>query len=151
MRRFLLAAFIAALPLCVSAEGTSTIEYIQNLAKKQNAAVSDAVILFAAQSGSGLRSFDAAEKFLVSKGILQRREYSPNSALKRGLLAGMTARALGLRGSFMFNLTGADRYACTACAAEGIMREDISEFDPISGPELVEILGAVSARGVPNE
>lgn len=151
MRRFLMTAVLAAFPLFVYAEGTSTIEYIQNLAQKQSATVSDAVVLFAAQDGSGLKSFEAAKEYLVSKGILRQGDYSPDSVLKRGLLAGMTARSLGLKGSFMFNLTGADRYACTACAAGGIMREDISEFDAVSGPELVEILGAVSARGASNE
>lgn len=151
MRRFLMTAVLAALPLCVFAEGTSTIEYIQNLTQKQNAAVSDAIILFAVQEGSDSKEFAAACDYLISKGILRQGQYNPDGALKRGLLAGMTARALGLKGSFMFNLTGADRYACTACAADGIMREDISEYDPVSGPELVEILGAVSSRGASNE
>jgi hypothetical protein len=148
-RLVMLVAMLAALPLY--AEGTGTIEYIQSLAGKPAATVSDAVILFAMQEGSRIADFSEARDLLIGKGILKQREYNPADPLGRGLLAGMTARMLDLRGSLLFKLTGADRYACSACSADGIMKGDISEYDTISGPELIEIIGAVSSRGANNE
>ena len=150
MKRFLLLAILlASFPLY--AEGTGTIEYIQSLAGKPAATVADAVILFAMQDGSQSADFSAARDLLIGKGILKQRDYASEESLKRGLLAGMTARALDLRGSLLFKLTGADRYACSACSAEGIMKGELSEYDIISGPELIEIIGAVSSRGTDNE
>ena len=142
---FVLLFILGALPLY--AAGAADIGFIQLLAGKESATVSDAVLLFSAAEGGDAKDFIAARDFLLQKGILKAREYDPGAVLRRGLAAGMTARALGLRGSLFFIMTGADSYACTACLADGIMTGDVSEFDILSGSELIEVVGALSARG----
>ena len=147
MKLLLIPAFVLAL-LPLYAAGKADIGFIQLLAGKETATVSDAVLLFAAAEGDDAKDFESARGFLIGKGILKQRDYDPEGTLRRGLLAGMTARALGLRGSLLYVITGADRYACSACLADGIMTGDaVSEFDVISGSELVEIIGALSSRG----
>lgn len=146
MKQMLVLVFVLA-SLPAYAAGSADIGFIQLLAGKDAATVSDAVLLFSAAQGGEAKDFASARDFLIGKGILKEREYAADALLGRGLLAGMTARALGLRGSLLFRITGADRYACSACLADGIMAGEISEFDVISGPELIEIIGALSSRG----
>lgn len=147
---FLVLILLCAIPL-YAADGTASVTLLQDLSGKRSAVVSDAVLLFSTQEGFAAKDFSSACDFLIEKKILKKRDYSPDEPLSRGLVAGMTARVLGLRGSLLFLITDADRYACAACAAEGIMKGDVSEYDRISGPELVDIIGTVSSKGDSNE
>lgn len=56
----------------------------------------------------------------------------------------MTAKYLDLKGSFMYNLFGTERYALKACIAEDIMDADSSGSDLMSGADLIEVLGRIA-------
>ena len=74
MKRIILTAvLIVCFGTGVYAAGS--VEYIQSLALKDKATVSDAVHLFTLQNGGTYSAFPSAKEFLVKKGILKDRAY----------------------------------------------------------------------------
>jgi hypothetical protein len=139
-------AFIFIISGSLFAQSTATVEYLQNLSKAESATVGDAVKLFSLQSGKGYQNFDSSSSSLKQEGILPDKQYSEQDSLSRGLLAFMVTRYLKLTDSLWFNLFGAERYAYNACASAKIMPEGKSEWDKMSGPDLIEMLGKISER-----
>ena len=119
------------------AQDMNQIEFLSSLDQKQTATYGDAIRLFALQEGK------KSAEVLTGTGI-ELGGYSQGDTLTKGMLAKMTARYLDLGGSLMYLIFGTERYAYRACIAYGIMREDGSENDIISGPELVEVMGKIS-------
>ena len=130
----------------IAVQKVATVEYLQNLSKSEHATVGDAVRLFSLQSGKGYKNFDAGLSSIKQEGILPEKQYDEQDNLSRGLLAFMVARYLKLSDSLWFNLFGAERYAYNACASAKIMPEGKSEWDRMSGPDLIEMLGKISER-----
>jgi hypothetical protein len=56
----------------------------------------------------------------------------------------MIAGKLNLGDSLMYMILPLERYAFKACIAENIMQTEGSEWDAVSGGELIEIMTAVS-------
>ena len=70
--------------------------------------------------------------------------YKKDEPLTRGMVALMAAKYLDLKGSFMYNLFGSQRYAVRACIAEELMEPDSSASDLMSGAELIEVLARIA-------
>lgn len=102
---------------------------MSELDKKTEATYGDAVILFREQSGRDI--------------VLNYKNEEP---LTKGMAALMTAGYLNLNDSFMYNLFGTERYAFHACVADGLMTENGSENDLMSGAQLLELMAKISAR-----
>jgi hypothetical protein len=132
-------------PLAAQNEGS--IAYIQQLSQKQTAECSDAVRLFVLQSGKAYTNFNQGLEYLVQTGVLKTKEgYQEKKPLRRGQLALMTTRYLMESDSFMYSLFGSERYAYTSCVSLKLMEGGRSEWDDISGSELIEVLGKISAK-----
>ncbi len=127
------------------AQDVSQIEWLGDLDGKSAATYSDAVKMFSFQTTGKASSF-AIDSAMIGKNGIALDGYAENKTLSKGMLAKMTARYLGLGGSLMYMIFGTERYAYRACVAYGIMRENGSENDIISGPELVEVMAKVSER-----
>jgi hypothetical protein len=125
---------------------TDSIEYIQNLARKEKATNADAVRLFVLQTGKTFTSHNDGVSQLVANKLLDDGQYDENEPLRKGLLSLITARYLGLDDSLWFNMTGAGRYAYRMCVSEKLFRTGGSEYEYVSGSELLELMGKISAR-----
>lgn len=125
------------------AQDVNQIEWLSELDGKSAATYGDAVKIFALQSSGRSSSFRADSAMLEKRGVALDG-YTEGEELSKGMLAKMTARYLDLGGSIMYLIFGTERYAYRACVAYGIMRENGSENDLISGPELVEVIGKIS-------
>lgn len=121
--------FIAAALVFISAAlfSQASIEKMSDIDRKAAATYGDAVTLFKAETKKDV--------YL---------DYKNDATLTRGMVALMTAKYLDLKGSFMYNLFGTERYAVRACIAEGIMDEDSSGNDIMSGADLIEVLGRIA-------
>jgi len=140
-----LLAVMILTPLAAQNEGS--IAYIQQLSQKPTAECADAVRLFVLQSGKTYTNFNQGLNFLVQTGVLETKEgYTEKMPLQRGLLALMTTRYLMKSDSFMYSLFGSERYAYTSCVSEKLMDGGGSEWDYISGSELIEVFGKISAK-----
>lgn len=128
-RSFVLFLAALAISTAVFSQDTGFISKMNDIDKKATATYGDAVMLFREQGAKN-----------IALG------YKDDEPLTRGMVALMTARYLGLSGSFMYNIFGTERYAFKACVAEGLMKEDGSENDLMSGTELIEVLAKISAR-----
>jgi hypothetical protein len=64
--------------------------------------------------------------------------------MRKGVAARLLARYLGLTDSLLYDIFGSERYAFRACVAAGIMVADGSEWDAVSGEELLEIMRRVA-------
>jgi hypothetical protein len=83
---------------------------------------------------------------LKGAGITRGLNYTENEPMKKGMLAIIIADYLKLGDSLLYMIFPTQRYAFTACIANGIMDYDASEYDSISGGELIEIMSKVSER-----
>ncbi len=83
---------------------------------------------------------------LKNAGIRAGLQYAENIPMKKGMLALILADYLKLGDSLFYMIFKTQRYAFTACIANGIMDFDASEYDSVSGGELIEIMSKVSER-----
>ncbi len=127
-------------------EIVADVAYINTVADKPVATVGDGMKLYVLSLGIDGGDFKANMNLLLKAGILKHTDYIETAPLRRGTLARMIARHLKLNDSFFFNLFGTERYAFRACIAEEIMDYDGSEWDKLSGGELLEILRRVSEK-----
>ncbi|MBP7585308.1 MAG: hypothetical protein KBA61_14805 [Spirochaetes bacterium] len=147
----LVALLIAAAPLLSQEggfQGVADVEFVNEVADKPTATVSDAVGLFAMFYGERTPGFEGNRAFLHEKGVVGRSELNlaGNDGLRRGTLAHMAARYLGLGDSLMYSIIGTGRYAVTVCVANGVMEPAGGEWDVLSGGELVEIVRNVAEK-----
>jgi hypothetical protein len=140
-KKIIFAMFLLLMPAILFSQEINQIEWLSQLDSKAIATFGDGKKLF-------YMTFpEFSEKHKASP-MDELNKYSDNSPLTRGMIAAIIARELNLKGSFLYILTGWERYACRACIAEGIMNSDSSENDPISGPELLDIMiQAKNAKG----
>jgi hypothetical protein len=147
MKKILIVLLSAVILSPLAAQNEGSIAFIQQLSQKQTAECADAVRLFVLQSGMTYKNFDQGLEYLVQTGVLKTKEgYADKIPLRRGLLALMTTRYLKTSDSFMYSLFGSERYAYTSCVSQKLMEGGRSEWDYISGSELIEVLGKISAK-----
>jgi hypothetical protein len=148
MKRYitlLIIALLFASPL--AAQEVGSIAFIDTLAGKKQATVGDAVKFFTIAMGKGPAGFAADLKSLQKQNIISNKAYKENQPVRRGAVAYMAAHYLKLGDSLMYiilPMTG--RYSYRACIAAEIMTAEGSEYDFLSGAELVEIMRRVSIK-----
>lgn len=149
MRRLAIITFTGLALLC-SATVTRAADqtgFLIALGEKKQATVEDAVTLYTYLLGKIPGTFKANVDNLKKEAILKAsKDYRPDQRLRKGLLAGMIARHLKLKDSLLYLIFGTDRYAHRACIADAIMETEGSEWDPLSGDQLIEIMGIVASR-----
>ena len=112
----------------VPAQDIGQITFINELAGRKETTYGDALRMYRFQVGA-ISNSDAyldrgwLDEFILTKGML-------------ALL--ITKYHLKLNKSLMHKLFQTERYAYRACVAEKFFREDGSENDLVSGPELIE-------------
>jgi hypothetical protein len=135
----------------LSAQNIQHIEFINNVADKDKALYSDGINFFLLITGKKIQSFEENIRALNREGITTGITLTKNSQLRRGALALILARYLKLGDSLLYRIFGTERYAYRACAAKEIMSYDGSEWETLSGGELVEIMTNVSELTGGNE
>lgn len=141
MKKITAAMVILLMSLSTFAKPMSEIDFIDSLDSKKVATYGDAVKLFAFQLIGRSNGFNAD---LSALGSIVTKKTGKDEPLKKGEIANMTARYLKLSDSLMYKMTGFNRYAFRVCAAHGIMNEDGSENDIMSGMELLEVFNQIS-------
>lgn len=127
-------------------QGVADIEFVNQVADRPVATVGDAVGLFAMFYGERGEGFEGNLVLLQEKGVVGKSMLNGNDALRRGVLAKMAARYLGLGDSIMYSIIGTGRYAVTVCVANEIMEPSGGEWDILSGGELVEVVRKVAEK-----
>lgn len=129
----------------VYSQNMGNITFINDLADKEEVTFEEAITFFVMVTENKTQSYESNLQLLQSRGILSGNiSTDKNDPLKRGLLAGMIAEKLELGDSLLYMILPIERYAFRACVAEDIMQVEGSEWDTISGGELIEIMTAVS-------
>ena len=128
----------------LSAQDMGSIDFIHKVAEKQKTTFSDAVNFYILTLDKQPASFEANLSLLNKEGITTGYDLSGDTTLRRGVLARMVARHLKLSDSAWYNIFGSERYAFRACVAAGIMPANGSEWDKVSGEELIEIMRRVA-------
>ena len=147
MKKFTMVLFAVACALApLSAQNINTVTYVQDLAKKDAATAGDAVRMFVLQSGQKFSDFTSGVETLKSSGILPEGNYTEDDSLRRGLLALMSARYLKINDSVWYVMFGTERYAYAACVSDKLMKGGLSASETVTGPELIEVMGAISSR-----
>ncbi len=136
--------FILLFSLTINLYSQDSVTFINTLGEKERAAIGDAVTLFMHVTGRTPRGFQQVMVALKDAGVVTQTEYDQNAALRRGMLARMVARQMNLRGSLLYILFGTERYAYSACISEGVMDPGGSEWDILTGEELIETLSRMS-------
>jgi len=140
---FLIAMFFA---LPAFSQDMGNINYYAELGDRPTATVGDAVKLFALTMGQKPKDFNAGRQYLVKEGVFPDKSYAETDPLRRRTLAYMAARYLKLGDSLMYAIFPNQRYAVVACGANGIMPADKSEWDVLSGAELMEAVARIAER-----
>jgi hypothetical protein len=133
------------------AQNIANIEFINTVADKDKASFADGILFFIMTTGKKAQSFEENIKILNKAGITSGITLTKDSPLRRGALALMLARHLNLGDLLLYKIFRTERYAYRACAANNIMSYDGSEWDTLSGGELVEIMTKVSELTGGNE
>ncbi len=144
-------SFIILLASQLSAQNIPNIDFINKVSDKEKTTFEDGIHFFMMTAGKRIQSFDENMKVLNREGITSGINFTKDSPLRRGVLAKIIARYLMLGDSLMYFIFGTERYAYRICAANNIMSYDGSEWDTLSGGELVEIMTKVSELTGGNE
>jgi hypothetical protein len=143
MRRYVLLVVF----LCICSIGFSQeINFLNDLADKQKVTFGDAVRMYMYTLGKAPTGFEADVNTLKGLKMLKAKSYVSEKPLRRGMLALMVARHLKLKNSLFFLIFDTERYAHRACVAEDIMASTSSEFDTLTGDELMEVMKIVAER-----
>lgn len=143
-KKYSIVFFMLLLFSAASAQDISQLNFIHSLDSQAVATYGDAVKLFVISTGARAGNFESESALLNEQGLaLKYDEYKP---LTRGMAALMTARYLNLKGSFMYLIFKSERYAYRACIADSLMPGDASEFDKLSGPELLELMSLINDK-----
>ena len=136
--------FFMAMPLF--AQQPPGIAFIDELSRKSEATLGDAVQFFVMIKGERSRGFGPDLQILQTADLLDDREYTADETLKRGEVAFIAARLLELDDSLLYNIFENRRYAVTACRAAGIMHGFSGENATVSGGELIDVMTLVSEK-----
>ena len=143
MRRSIL---LVAILILFSPVFGQEINFINDLAGKKAVTFEDGVKMFLYTLGKTPAGFDADVKTLKGMNLLKFDAYDKDEPLRRGMLALMVARQLKLKGSLLYLMFDTQRYAHRACVADKIMDVNSSEWDTLTGDELIDVMAVVSER-----
>lgn len=147
IKKFLLTALFVLCPVLAFAQQSLVdLNFINSMDNKKRATFGDAIRFIALDIGERYPDFESTLSFLKRVNIV-KNDYSNLTAstpLRKGVLARMIARYLKLNDSLMYDIFRTERYAFRACAAENLMPLNGSEWDIVSGAELIEIMRRVS-------
>jgi hypothetical protein len=149
--RIIIISFCIFISTQLFAQNIANIEFINTVADKDKTTFADGVQFFMLTAGKKVQSFEENMKVLNREGIASGINFIKDSPLRRGALALMLARYLKLGDSLLYTIFKSERYAYRACVASNIMSYDGSEWDTLSGGELVEIMTKVSELTGGNE
>jgi len=130
---------------------SGSVALVEKISMKETATNADAVAVFTYQIGKQYTNYNQGIAALKEAGLITGGEYAENAPLKRGFLALLTARYLELSDSLWFALFKSERYAYRACVSAGVMKGEMSEWDFISGPELIECAGKLAMEMTADE
>ncbi len=122
------------------------INFINELSGKKVVTFGDGVRMYMYAMGKAPGGFDANVRALKQAGLLKKDSYDADKPLRRGMLALMVARHLKLKSSLFYLMFDTRRYAHRACVGDKIMAVNTSEFDKLTGDELIEVISIVTAR-----
>ena len=142
MKRMMI--LLVVLLLDIHLYSQDSLPFITNLGEKQKATFGDAVTLFMYATNKAPRGFAKDSTMLKESGILTGMDYEEQRPLRRGMIARMVARYMHLTGSLLYNIFGTERYAYVACIQARIMDPDASEWDILSGEELIEVISRMT-------
>ena len=146
--RLLFICFMICCSTILYSQNMYTLDFINGLDNKQQAVFGDAVKLIVLDMGKQTTNFSRDLAILNEQNnIAAGYTLNENALLRKGTLARLVARYLDLSGSFMYNIFGTERYAYRACVAAGIMTSNGSEWDIVSGEELLEIMRRTAEVG----
>ncbi|MBN2080340.1 MAG: hypothetical protein JW838_15320 [Spirochaetes bacterium] len=137
---------LSALLMVSSPIFSQEINFINQLSGKKVVTFGEGVRMYMYALGRVPRGFDADVRTLKDTGLLKKDRYDADRPLRRGMLALMVARHLKLKGSLFYMMFDTRRYAHRACVGEKIMAVNTSEFDKLTGDELIEVISIVTAR-----
>jgi hypothetical protein len=127
-------------------QAVAPVNFVNQLGDKKQATFGDAVTIYLLTLGKDPKGFNIDVQALTGMGILKDNDYKADTPLRRGMIANMVARHLKLGDSLFYNIFGTERYAFRACIAARLMEAEGSEWDDISGEELLEIMSSVEYR-----
>jgi hypothetical protein len=151
-RLLIVVLLLATVPLSAqrSRRGDTTIKnvtFVHEISEKDAVSFGDTVRFLVLILGKEPTNTLASDlDILKSAGITAGLNYAENISIKKGMLALILADYLKLGDSLFYMIFKTQRYAFTACIANGIMDYDASEYDSVSGGELIEIMSKVSER-----
>jgi hypothetical protein len=145
LRAVLILYLMAAIPL--AAQELGNLDFINNLGEKDAATYGDAVTFFIYMQNRYPEGFEADIKTLNRSNITTGIKAGREDVLTRGTLSLMLARYLNLKDSLLYLISNTGRYAYRACVAADLMDFNGSEWDIISGEELIEIMAIASEKG----
>ena len=136
-------------PLIAFSQGNlNSLDFTEKLGSKNIVTLKDAVsfFMFALDKKPGKFEKDISE--LQKLGILKKnkKKYQGKNHLRMGFLCNIIVPYLKLDDSMMYRIFKTDRYAHRTCVASGIVREGTSEWNKLSGEELIEIMSIVIER-----
>jgi hypothetical protein len=114
--------------------------FIHNLAEMKQTTFNDAVQFFSLTIFKQSYTFKQNLSMLQRKGIAKGMNYKYNAPLTKGMICLMAARYNKLSDSLLYMIFKTERYAFRVCASHRIVKYEGSEWDPISGEELIEIM-----------
>jgi len=135
---------IALILICAPLMPQDSVTFINALGEKETATYGDAVTIFIYVANKTPRGFSQDVGVLRDAGISSGMEYTADRPLRRGIVARMVARHMNLKGSLMYMIFGTERYAYTACVEGGVMDPNGSEWDVLSGEELIEVISRMT-------
>jgi hypothetical protein len=133
MKKLIIAVIIIAAFLSINEnvypQAFDEVGFLDTLGKKNTANVSDALTLFS---------------LVFEKKQPAKADPANNVPLKKGFIAFKVAQYLNLTDSIIYTLFKKERYAFRVCAAHNLLNADGSEYDNMSGEELIEFLRLAS-------
>lgn len=147
IRKVATAAVLLLMAVSIAgAQDMGSLTFIENLGNKKTATFGDAVSFYMLTLDRNTQGFNRDLNTLNAKGIAAGYNYKKGDALRKGVIALMVARHLKLKDSLWYVFFGTERYAYRACIAAGILPPRGSEWDKVSGEELIEIMRRVGER-----
>ncbi len=109
-----------------------------------NDALSMLILMTDGQDDSA--NFDERVKYLADKGVVSSSwNLNADQAVTKGTIAYMVCKTLGVKGGLMMKLIPSRRYAYKEAIHNKLMERG-SENEPLTGPEVVGILGRAARQ-----
>jgi len=144
-KALIFAMFVFCFYVSAYSQSMNVLNYVNELGNRKQAYFGDVVKLIVLDMGEKTLGFESDLSVLNAHNkIAVGYNLNENAPLRKGAAARLIARYLHLTDSLMYNIFGTERYAFRACVAAGVMIADGSEWDYVSGEELLEIMRRVA-------